>query len=153
MASSSAQGDCGRRALQLTLGTLAAIPFASGTAGMLAGPSALPGQSGQVSATLDSEYRFVNAFWLAAAPLIWSSLPRVEQRGGVLRLVLGTAFAGGIGRVVSWRRTGRPYPTMIAALGLELVAVPGLLAWQTAVAKAARAQQAPARRTPAGAAR
>ncbi|MBO8194873.1 DUF4345 domain-containing protein [Streptomyces oryzae] len=147
MAPHSPQGDRGRRALQLTLGTLAAIPFASGTAGMLAGPSALPGQSGQVSATLDSEYRFVNAFWLAAAPVIWSSLPRVEQRGTVLRLALGTVFAGGIGRVISWRRAGRPYPTMVAALGLELVAVPGLLAWQAAVAGAARARQVPEART------
>ncbi|MER5212948.1 DUF4345 domain-containing protein [Streptomyces sp. NPDC002838] len=135
-----AEGNRGRRGLQICLGTVAAIPLCSGTAGMVVGPSALPGQSGQVSATLDSEYRFVNAFWLAAAPVVWSTLPQVERHSRVLQLVLGTAFVGGIGRLVSLRKAGRPHPTMLAALGIELVAVPGLLAWQAAVAKAARKQ-------------
>lgn len=105
---------------------------------MLVGPSALPGQSGQVSATLDSEYRFVNAFWLTAAPVVWSTLRRVEKHGRVLQLALGAAFACGIGRLISLRRAGRPHPTMLAALGFELAVVPGLLAWQAAMARAAR---------------
>jgi hypothetical protein len=107
---------------------------------MMAGPSALPGQSGQVSATLDSEYRFINAFWLAAAPVVWSTLPRVERHSPVLQLALGTAFVGGIGRLISLRKVGRPHPTMLAALGIELVAVPSLLVWQAAVARAMRTE-------------
>jgi hypothetical protein len=127
----------GRRGLQITLGTVAAIPFLSGLNGMISGPTALPGQSGEVSATLDSEYRFVNAFWLAAAPLVWASVPRVERRGDVLRPVLGVVFAGGIGRLLSIRKKGRPHPTMLAALGIELAGIPVLLAWQAVVARAA----------------
>jgi hypothetical protein len=41
--------------------------------------SSLPGDDSQVSATLDSEYRFTSTFWFATAPVIWSALPRVEQ--------------------------------------------------------------------------
>jgi hypothetical protein len=137
-ASNTGRRTYGRRGLQVTLGAVAAIPLLSGLAGMVAGPSALPGQSGEVSATLDSEYRFVNAFWLAAAPLVWSALPRVESRGDVLRPVLGLAFAGGIGRLLSIRKKGLPHPTMLAALGIELGAVPALIAWQALVARAAR---------------
>lgn len=138
MTSKTEHGDGGRRGLQITLGVLSAIPLVSGARGLLSGPSALPGPTGQVGATLDSEYRFVSAYWLAAAPVIWSALPQVERRGRVLRGVLGAAVAGGAGRLISMRRAGRPHPAMVAAIGLELVALPGVLAWQSVVAGAAR---------------
>ena len=43
--------DGGRRALQLALGVLSAVPFASGLAGMIAGPAALPGDRSTVGPT------------------------------------------------------------------------------------------------------
>lgn len=128
----------GRRALQLTLGIAAGIPLVSGLAGMLVGPSALPDQDGEVSATLDSEYRFVNAFWLTSAPIIWSAIPQIERRGPLLRLVCAPIVAGGLARLISLRKAGRPHPTMYGAIAIELAAVPALIAWQAAVAKAAQ---------------
>lgn len=127
-----------RRALQITLGAVAAIPFASGLAGIIAGPAALPGKSGEVSATVDSEYRFISTYWLAVAPLGWSTLPRVERNTVVIQCLLGTAVAGGLARVLSMRRTGRPHPLMLGALGIELGLVPALMVWQAAVAREAR---------------
>ncbi len=130
--------DGGRRALQVTLGTLAVIPCASGLAGMVVGPKALTADASRVEASLDSEYRFTNAFWFAMAPLIWAHLPRIEQESPVLRAALGTVFVGGLARVVSWQRSGRPHPAFVAAIGLELVVVPGLAAWQHRVVQAHR---------------
>lgn len=125
----------GRRQLQVTLGVLAVIPAASGLAGMLMGPSTVPGGNNTVEASVDSEYRFTNAFWFAVAPIIWSSLPHIERRGTVLRATLGTVFLGGIVRAMSWRKMGRPHAAFVAATGLELIGMPIFLAWHYQVSK------------------
>ena len=132
-----ASRDGGRRGLQVTLGILSAIPFLSGLAGMLVGPKTLPGDTSQLGATADSEYRFVNAFWFATAPVIWSAIPQVEQRTGPLRRLTAVVFVGGLARLVSWRTTGRPHTVSIAATVLELVGVPAVMAWQSRVARLA----------------
>jgi uncharacterized protein DUF4345 len=128
--------DGGRRALQITLGTLACIPFASGLAGMLVGPRSLPGDRSRVEPSLDNEYRYAHAIWFAAAPVIWSALPQVERQAPVLRAVCSAVTLGGLARVLSWRTSGRPHPVLVGATALEL-GIPALLLWQRRVAERA----------------
>ncbi|MCV7254622.1 DUF4345 domain-containing protein [Mycobacterium hackensackense] len=135
---STTQRDHGRRWLQVTLGVLSVIPALSGLAGILAGPKALPGDKSQLDATADSEYRFVNAFWLATAPVIWSAIPHIEQRTGLVRRLTAVVFIGGLARLVSWRTTGRPHHVFVAATALELVCVPAVMVWQSRIARRAR---------------
>jgi hypothetical protein len=91
-----ARRDGGRRELQVTLGVLSVIPFLSGLAGMLVGPKALPGATGPLDPTADSEYRFVSAFWFFTAPVIWSAIPHIEQRTSLVRRLTAVVFAGGL---------------------------------------------------------
>jgi hypothetical protein len=130
-----AAGAGGRRGLQVTLAALSAIPLLSGLAGVVAGPKVLPGDTSQMGATADSEYRFVNAFWLATAPVIWSAIPRIEQRAGLVRSLTAVVFIGGLARLVSWRTKGRPHSVFVAATVLELVGVPAVALWQTLIAR------------------
>jgi hypothetical protein len=124
-----------RRALQIVLAILASVAVASGLYGMLAGPTALPG-GGPVDATVDSEYRFVNSDWFAAGVLVWWAVPRVHYATALLRVTLGTAFLGGLARLLAAAVSGWPHPVFLGALGVELVVVPTVLLWQTRVANA-----------------
>jgi len=131
--------DGGRKALQIVLGTLSLIPFASGAAGVLVGPRALPGVDGPVPTDLDSEYRYVHAMWFTAAPILWRALPRIEGEAAAVQAVSAAVFLGGVARLVSWRVSGRPHPVLVGATALELVGIPVLVAWQKRVARLARA--------------
>lgn len=118
-----------RRRLQWTLGALAAVPLASASREIALGPAGVPGGSLPVNPTLDSALRYANVYKAAVAPVIWSQLGRVE-RSSALTFALASLFFGGLVRLRSWRQRGRPHPVIVAAVGLELLAPPLLLAWQ-----------------------
>jgi hypothetical protein len=118
----------GRRTLLVVIAVLATVPVLSGLLGIVVGPGALPG-GGPVNATIDSEYRFTNVFWLAAGLLIWWSLRRPERRADVTRLILAIASLGAVPRLISVAVTGWPHPVFIGALVLELLVVPLVIWW------------------------
>jgi len=136
--------DGGRRGLQIVLGTLSAIPFASGLAGVLLGPAALPGDKGSIPASVENQYRYAHAIWFAAAPVIWKALPRIEQETATVRAVSGAVVLGGLARLLSWRTAGRPHPMFVAGVSVELVAIPAIVAWHSRVARRASASRQPA---------
>lgn len=139
-------------AFRVTVAVLAAVPLASGLAGVVRGPGAVPGgPGGPVSPSLDSEYRFANTFWCAVAPAIWWTLRDPVGRAGVLRAVLGTVAAGGPARIVSWRRFGRPHAVFVGALALEVVGMPAVLLWQRALLRSTSAEMNRREPAPAGA--
>ncbi|GAB3936202.1 hypothetical protein GCM10029976_047600 [Kribbella albertanoniae] len=129
-----------RTALLATLGVLGAVPVASGLSGILAGPKGAPG-GGPTTASVDNEYRFVNTFWTMAGLVLWWSIRRPEERATVTRAVLGTAALGGVPRIISTRRVGKPHPAFRAALVLELVVVPVVLLWHAAVVRGKDSQK------------
>ncbi|RKR91207.1 uncharacterized protein DUF4345 [Micromonospora pisi] len=118
------------------LAILATVSVVSGLWGMVAGPTGLPGV-GAVHPTVDSEYRFANAFWFAAGIAVWWAVPRVQRATGLLRAVLGVVIVGGLARLLGIAVSGWPHPVFLGALGIELVVVPMVLLWQARVAEVA----------------
>ncbi|WP_326567649.1 DUF4345 domain-containing protein [Amycolatopsis rhabdoformis] len=123
-----------RKALLVVLGALGAIPVASGLTAILGGPERAPGGA-PATPSVDSEYRFVNTFWTAAGLVLWWSIRRPDQRSTTTRLVLATAAAGGVPRLISARRTGAPHPVFRAATVLELLVLPVVLVWHAVVVR------------------
>jgi hypothetical protein len=69
----------------------------------------LPG-GGPVNATIDSEYRFANAFWVTAGLLTWWAVPRIGTARTLLRITLGAVFLGGLARLIAAHASGWPHP-------------------------------------------
>lgn len=63
----------------VVIAVLGGAAVLSGLLGITAGPAAFPGDAA-ANATVDSRYRFANAFWLAAGLLVWWSVRRPERR-------------------------------------------------------------------------
>ncbi|GAB3164232.1 hypothetical protein GCM10027059_19980 [Myceligenerans halotolerans] len=118
----------GRRTLVVVIAVLGGVAVLSGLLGIVGGPAALPGGE-PVNATVDSQYRFANVFWLAAGLLVWWSLRRPERRREVTRVVLAIAAVGGVARLVSVLVTGWPHPVFAGVMVLELAVVPLVVWW------------------------
>ena len=121
-----------KRALVIVLYVLGAVPVATGLLGIIAGPTGAPGGAPAV-ASVDSEYRFVNVFWLAAGLILWWTLRKAAERALVTRVVLIIAASGGIARLISWAVVGPPHPVFIGTIVLELVVVPLVIWWHARV--------------------
>ncbi len=125
------------RAVTGVVALLAVLPIVSGGRGILEGPKSAPGGAAS-TASVDSEYRFVNVFWFAAGlSLLWSAAaPR--DRARTTRTVLALAGAGGVPRLLSWRSAGPPHPVFRAATALELLGMPAVLLWHRSVFRTAK---------------
>lgn len=124
-----------KKGLIIVLGVLSLIPLYFGIVGVVLGAARwLPPEA--VTAAIDNQYRYLSAFYLSLAMLIWWIMADVERRGTVLRILVLAIFLGGLARAYSWMQLGTPPSPNIAGMWLELGA-PILALWQARVAKTA----------------
>lgn len=121
-----------RSLLLAILALLGAVPVATGALGVLGGPEKAPG-GGPTTASVDSEYRFVNVFWAAAGVAIWWTLRRPGERAPTTRTLLSLAALGGLPRLLSIRRKGMPHPIFRGTIVLELLIIPVVIGWHRRV--------------------
>jgi hypothetical protein len=124
-----------KRALQLILGLLSLLPLIVGTLGFIDG-AALLSSPDTVTPKLDSQYRFMSAWDVGLAVIVWSIIPRIEYETGLFRIVSAAVFLGGVGRLLAWRVTGSPGGAFLAVMAIELL-VPLLVPWQANLARPA----------------
>jgi len=117
-----------RRVLIIVLAVLGAVPVATGLLAIIGGPTVAPG-GGPTTPSIDSEYRFVNVFWLGAGLILWWTLLKPQPRALVTRTVLALAAIGGLARLLSVLIVGWPHPVFIGTIVLELVIVPLVILW------------------------
>jgi hypothetical protein len=87
-----------------------------------------PRVAGLDGADVDSELRFYAALWMAyGGTAVWVA-QQLPQRIGLLRLMLGVFWLGGLGRVISFLAIGAPHPLFVTLMWIEIVLPPVLLA-------------------------
>lgn len=114
-----------RRALQFTVAAAAIVPVLTGLWGVVAGLGS-PGDS------YDSQHRFLSGLLLAVGLAFWWTIPAIERRGTVFRLLTVIVVMGGVARLGA-ALTGKSELVVWAALGMELVITPVLFFWRERV--------------------
>ena len=95
-------------------------------------------QGGEVSANVDSEYRFYAAWYHVLGLLVLRAARRPETETTIVRACAGGLLLAGCGRVLSIRSHGQPHAWQKFLMGLEFLIPAVLIPWQARVAKAAR---------------
>jgi len=125
------------RAFKIILAIMLIVPFSTGAANFLAG-AAVINLSGSVpplsldalnNPSLNSQLRFLGAIWFSSGVLAVFFLKDIERYVTLARVVLISIIVGGIGRVISAVQFGLPSPIFVAAMLVELIAVPVMLWW------------------------
>jgi hypothetical protein len=117
------------------LAVLSLLPLTFGVLGISLGANRfMPG--GMVSANLDSQFRFLSAWYLGLAVLAWWMLPQIEKHTVLFRIICGAVFLGGVARLFAVMASGMPDTRFVIVMVIELL-FPLLIPWQAMVARLA----------------
>lgn len=118
-----------RTSLQVILGLFSLAPLAFAMAGLIRGAAWLSPHA-PVAAALDNQFRYYSGVYILVSLLLWSIIPRIETHFRTLAIVCAAIFAGGIGRLISWRTGGLGNDLHLYFMMVELAApLLLLLAW------------------------
>lgn len=125
-----------RRLLQQAIAVGAVIPVLTGLFGILYGLGLLaPGLTGnQPGISADSHFRYLSGILLGLGLCFWATIPNIEEKTTLFRLLTLIVFIGGLGRLLGLYLTGLPSLAMLGGLAMELVVTPLICLWQTRVA-------------------
>lgn len=130
-------GTIERRALQIAVALAALVPIGAGLVGMIEGAEAFGGAGDRA---LDGHMRYLSGLLLALGLAAWSTIPAIERRTAMVRMLTAAVVVGGLARLYGAWRLGAFGGTMRFALAMELGVMPLLCLWQGRMASAGRAK-------------
>ncbi len=119
-----------RRLLQRVVAIAGLVPVGGGLYGVLFG-AGLTGDA--LPVTGDSHYRYLSGLLLGIGLMFWSTVPSIEGKRGRFQLLTLIVVVGGLGRLAGLGLVGLPAPSMLLAIGMELVVTPVVCLWQMRV--------------------
>lgn len=123
-----------RRLLQLAVGLACLVPLVTGLAGVVRGPAMVEAGLAGAHPDLESHFRYLSGLLLGIGIGFALSIPTIERRSELFVILSGTVVVGGLARLADLLMSGAPSTPHVLALGMELVVVPLLFAWQRKVA-------------------
>jgi hypothetical protein len=122
-----------RRLLQITVGIGGFVPVLAGLYGMIAGSRMIGNHPDTIA--FDSHARYLSGLLFAIGLGFWSTIPRIETKTEIFRLLTAIVFIGGLSRLAGIFMTGNPGPAMLFGLGMELIVTPALCVcvWQSRI--------------------
>jgi len=122
-----------RRLLQGVIAIACLVPLTAGTKGVLRGAAYI--DKALVTPDLDSHFRYLSGIFLMMGIAFVSTIPGIEKKGSLFRLLGAMVVLGGLSRALSWIEIGAPGGGNRFGLAMELGVVPALILWQARVAR------------------
>ena len=110
------------------------VPLGAGTAGVLQGAAMVESDLAGDVADLQSHFRYLSGLLLGIGIAFAASIPTIGRRSELFAVLSGVVVVGGLARLSALPIYGMPGTPHVLALGMELVVVPLLFAWQRRVA-------------------
>ena len=113
----------------------AAIGVAFGAATIVFGPLLMTssgadfGGSALTDPAFNSQLRYLGAVQAGSGVALWWAAGDLQGRAALLRILAGTMFVGGLGRVLSSQLFGAGGPTNVVSITIELVLPVVILIW------------------------
>lgn len=126
--------DKERRLLQMAVALACLVPLGAGTAGVVAGPGMIAGKLAGELPDLESHYRYLSGLLLGLGIGFAVSIPTIERRSELFAVLSAIVVVGGFARLYALLVHGMPTIPHVLALGMELIVVPLLFAWQRRIA-------------------
>ena len=124
-----------RRILQLVVALACLVPLVTGGESIVRGASFLKGVPMPVPRDLDSHFRYLSGIFFGVGLAFASTIPAIERRTQLFRLLAAFVVCGGLARALSWVMVGAPGPGHRFGLAMELGVVPLLTLWQASLAR------------------
>ena len=126
-----------KRALQITMAILGAIPVITGVVTLFGLSDPIYASAGiPPNALLDSNLRFFGGVWLGLGIGLYWLLPNIEKQTLLFRVLWGMIFLGGVGRLLSMWFLALPPVPFIGFTVLEILGAPLFVLWQARLCRA-----------------